>query len=128
MIRRRPIVPTETWPAGLVARFVTLGGAAVDLRHKRWFYDRSVPLKTAKSNVVEGFNWECKGCGAYGYEGTACYTSTGYLDERDARSDANAHASTCRATTRPAIISIRAHIAEQTAEHEQWLRQIGAHR
>jgi hypothetical protein len=85
-----------------VARFLTLGGAVVDLTTKRFvtrFADQGRPY-ASEPREVAGYAWLCQGCGDDGYDQ---HGDTGYLPEEQhkARTDANAHASTCRAMPKP---------------------------
>jgi hypothetical protein len=62
----------QEWPEGVIARFVTVGGAFVDVEE-----------------LPNGTAWRCLGCGA-----------TGVHSAFRTRPDANQHATTCRSLPR----------------------------
>jgi hypothetical protein len=83
-------------------RFLTAGGATVELRTKR-FSTRTHPAKGRPYVVdepyqVDGYDWDCLGCGA-GSRDRSFWDEQGYLPDQQsqARDDANDHASACRA-------------------------------
>jgi hypothetical protein len=120
LFRQRAPKQAEDWPASLVARFVNVGGAMVDLHRQRFtttFDYRGAPYAADKPYQINGYNWTCGGCGAYGREGDT-YHDPGFRSEQDARKDANDHASACRATPRPVAAAIRSQIAAVQAWHE----------
>jgi hypothetical protein len=102
----RPLPPSESEPEpapapdpDLLARFLTAGGAVVELRkvHFRTRYiSRPCVLPEGETRPCDGFTWRCHGCGVKGSAGTI-FTEP-YLDgdEKQARDDANDHAARCR--------------------------------
>lgn len=69
-------MPETAWPEGVIARYLTVGGATVDLRAVDDFYDH---------------RYDCLGCG----------DMWAFRGESRVRSNAQAHAETCRAMPRP---------------------------
>ncbi|MFD7922516.1 hypothetical protein ACFV3R_25230 [Streptomyces sp. NPDC059740] len=91
--------PTDT----AVMRFLTLGGATVDVRATRFttrWLRPGPPYAARQPYETNGFQWECGGCGAYGREGDT-YNDPNYREQREAREHANSHAEKCRALPRP---------------------------
>ncbi|WP_187368119.1 hypothetical protein [Nonomuraea terrae] len=126
MIRRRAAEQAEDWPTTLVARFVTLGGAMVDLDRQRFtttFDHRGAPYGASKPYEIDGYNWRCHGCGSYGREGDT-YHDPGFRREQEAREDANDHAGMCRAVPRPIAAAIRGRIADVQIRHEQTSQEV----
>ncbi|MFH8336939.1 hypothetical protein [Streptomyces sp. AM6-12] len=68
---------TEPWPDGVIARYLTVVGATVDLTHT----DKGEPISY------------CTGCGDSRFPNSEIYI----------RNEAQRHASTCRALPRPAV-------------------------
>ncbi|MEV8523167.1 hypothetical protein AB0451_03265 [Streptomyces sp. NPDC052000] len=101
------IVTTETTatPAVLM-RFLTQGGAVVEL-HKHTYAARTdirgYALTAGERRTVDGVNWRCLGCGSQGGQGRYGFGPGGYegWDLYEPRSDANEHASACRAMPKP---------------------------
>jgi hypothetical protein len=96
---------TAVWPEGVIARFVNHGGALVDLHHKRFttrWRPEGPPFAAHKPYKVDGYNWRCLGCTAYGREGDT-YNDPGYRDMNEARAKAQEHADLCRALPRPEV-------------------------
>jgi hypothetical protein len=94
---------TDKPATDVVIRFLTLGGAPVELHTARFttrFDYRGAPYATPQPYEVDGFNWRCTGCTAYGREGDT-YNDPGYRKLGEARSAANEHAETCRAMPKP---------------------------
>lgn len=94
---------TPAWPDDVVVRYLTVGGATVDLHRKRFtttFSHRGAPYAADKPYEVDGFNWRCLGCGVYGREGDS-YHDPGYRSLPEARDVAQGHAEKCRAIPRP---------------------------
>ena len=82
----------------IISRFETLGRATVELHTKRFtttFSHRGAPYAADTPYEVDGWNWRCLGCAAYGREGDT-YHDPGFRDLRQARADANGHAGDCR--------------------------------
>ena len=91
--------PTPTpWPDGVIARYLTVGGALVDISHDTLY------LHDTEPNVSTAC---CGGCGDYQNEEWApyaCRLNTGSSGaDFDARKWAQAHAAECRAVPRPAV-------------------------
>lgn len=87
----------------IVMRFLTQGGATVEVRSHRFqtrYTHRGRPnvysFDSSKTRTVDGYRWTCRGCGTCGEIGISDYN---YLDTEEgrARDDANAHAASCRA-------------------------------
>ncbi|WP_068922227.1 hypothetical protein [Planobispora rosea] len=95
------------WPDGVIIRYLNVGGATVDLHRKRyttqWSY-RGAPYAADTPYEVEGYNWRCLGCDAYGREGDT-YNDPGYRDLSKTRDAAQEHAERRRAIPRPVDIS-----------------------
>lgn len=84
--------------ADVIARFATLGGAPVELHTMRFtttFDYRGAPFAANGPYEVDGYNWRCRGCAAYGREGDS-YNDPGFRHLSEARTEANAHAGECR--------------------------------
>jgi hypothetical protein len=94
-------MPEETAPAPLI-RFLTVGGAAVEVRRTRFItrWASCPPFAAAAPYEIDGFQWTCHGCGAYGREGET-YQDRNFRQEKEARDDANGHAANCRAMPKP---------------------------
>ncbi|WP_282206840.1 hypothetical protein [Kitasatospora fiedleri] len=76
----------EPWPEDLLVRYLTLGGAHVDL-----------------TRDPAGHTWTCHGCGTRNRRRTHPFTDPySSSDRRGATEDANFHATECRSTPRPA--------------------------
>ncbi|MDX3336908.1 hypothetical protein [Streptomyces sp. ME02-6979.5a] len=90
---------TQTaWPTGVIARYLTVGGATVDLTHRLTVHTPPKPFATLAS---------CAGCPAT--EEVSHYRSNWGEEEHDpeaadadARIWAQSHAETCRAIPKPA--------------------------
>lgn len=110
--RRRSKAPDETgseWPADVIARFVNHGGALVDLHRARFttrWRPSGPPYAAHRPYEVDGFNWRCLGCAAYGREGETYY-DPGFRAMDEARAGAQEHAENCRAIPRPETGSAR---------------------
>ncbi|MFG1619533.1 hypothetical protein ACGFI3_42845 [Nonomuraea wenchangensis] len=83
----------------VVARFVNVGGALVELHTARflthWTYS-GPPNGADKPYEVNGWNWRCRGCAAFGREGETYY-DPGFRKLGEARDEAQRHAEQCRA-------------------------------
>ncbi|MGW7597255.1 hypothetical protein [Streptomyces antimycoticus] len=78
---------TQTdWPEGVIARYLTVGGATVDVR----------PDHDDKATQA----W-CDGCGRYDTTEWATGSYAREIAEEDARRWAQAHAEKCRAMPKP---------------------------
>jgi hypothetical protein len=86
-------------PDEVIARFVNLGGAVVELHTARfmthWTY-AGPPHAAVQDYEVDGWNWRCLGCAAYGRESDT-YKDPGFRKLAEARSEAQQHAAMCRA-------------------------------
>lgn len=69
-------MPETTWPAGVIARYLTVGGATVDLRRVGEFAD---------------YRYDCQACG----------DTWTFPKEDTIRHHAQRHAEECRAMPRP---------------------------
>ncbi|MFI0915293.1 hypothetical protein [Streptomyces abikoensis] len=95
--------PREPEAPKAIMRFLTQGGAPVDLRPARFttrFDYRGAPYAADKPYEIDGFNWHCTGCTSYGREGDT-YNDPGYRSLEEARTKANAHAEKCRSVVLP---------------------------
>jgi hypothetical protein len=79
---------TEPWPESTIARYVTVGGATVDIEKQREGW--------------KGPHWFCRGCTS-----TSRGTYTGPFGDpftlADIRKQAQAHAEKCRAMPHPVV-------------------------
>jgi hypothetical protein len=106
--RGRPSIPSEPVPdpadTAVLTRFLTLGGATVELRSHRFTTTYTVqgrPFVSDHARTVDGYVWECLGCGADG-KGILDWDGRYLPDERaQAREHANTHAGACRAMPAP---------------------------
>lgn len=93
----------------ILMRFLTLGGATVELRADhfttRWHPLRGCPDIVVKPYEVDGFTWECLGCDTVDRGNGRGYGKRGYLprDRKEARDDANEHADTCRSMPKSGV-------------------------
>jgi hypothetical protein len=91
---------TQQPPADdVVIRLLGLGGAIVELHRTRFtttWSSSGPPCAAHTPYEVDGFNWRCLGCDAYGREGDT-YNDPGYRDFGKARNAAQEHAAQCRA-------------------------------
>ncbi|MFD0053019.1 hypothetical protein ACFVHR_04745 [Streptomyces sp. NPDC127168] len=103
--------PTQApWPDGVIARFLTVGGATVDLgthTFRTRYTGQGRPYVSSEGREVDGFTWACLGCGATSATNGRTYIRFDYgrylpTEDREARDDAQAHAERCRALPRPA--------------------------
>lgn len=92
-----PEITTPEASTGTVMRFLTQGGAIVELRLHAWtetyYRDGKVYERVDKS----GFEWSCGGCDMTGAQQHLRLGGHGYEERepRDSRRDANDHASNC---------------------------------
>ena len=84
-------------------RFLTMGGAVVELRHRTFRTNHFDKYRTGDTwHEVTGFWWQCLGCGQDARNPR--YDRPFLPDEKDdARSTANAHAGECRSMPREAL-------------------------
>ncbi|MEU9849233.1 hypothetical protein [Streptomyces sp. NPDC047985] len=87
---------TTTWPEGVIARYLTVGGAAVDIAHDTLY------LSDVEPNVSTA---RCGGCEKYRnqeWEARADrYSNGSSWADSDARHWAQEHAEKCRAMPKP---------------------------
>jgi hypothetical protein len=90
---------TTAWPEGTIARYLTVGGATVDISHDMYYLADTEP-NTTIARCGGG------GCAAHHQERWGPYAdrlSNGSSGaDAEARAWAQAHAETCRALPRPA--------------------------
>jgi hypothetical protein len=92
----------ETWAQGVIARYLTVGGATVDLTYRLNFLTPPEPFATAAT---------CTGCpkskefghwrNVYQFDGGQAEKHCPEAAETDARAWAQSHAEKCRAMPRP---------------------------
>lgn len=85
---------TQPWEPGTIARYLTVGGAVVDISHD------TLHLADTEPNMTTA---QCGGCNAYHNEEwgqTPRWASS--IAEDEARKWAQSHAEKCRAMPRPA--------------------------
>jgi hypothetical protein len=99
---------TDTTDDNVLMRFLTQGGATVEL-HRQTKAVRTMPgssctvLPDGEFRIADGFNWRCHGCNGTGGHGRYGM-GPGHFDEyqiSEARTEANTHATTCRAMPKP---------------------------
>ncbi|TRV72558.1 hypothetical protein FKN01_29655 [Streptomyces sp. 130] len=92
---------TTAWPAGVIARYLTVGGATVDVTHQLTVHNPPEPYATLAA---------CSGCPASSEHShhRLVWGMTVQREEhhpeaatRDARAWAQSHAETCRAMPKP---------------------------
>jgi hypothetical protein len=90
------------WPEGTIVRYLTVGGATIDLRSTRFVtrWQGGPPFAASKPYETDGFQWTCSGCQSYGREGDD-YNDPNFRKLAEARDDAQGHADKCRALPRP---------------------------
>jgi hypothetical protein len=98
-----PIETQARTDDNILMRFLTQGGAVVELRRHEFktnYTHKGRPYVGDEWYPVNGFRWECLGCGKVG---GPTFSEHNYLpDEGDeARDDANEHATSCRAMPKP---------------------------
>ncbi len=99
---------TETITDDVVMRFLTQGGATVEL-HRQDYRLRTKPfnsielLPNGESRISHGFNWRCLGCNAIGGGGRYGLNERHFDEHKpeESRDEANAHAANCRAMPKP---------------------------
>lgn len=99
-----PALAPEPVATAPLMRFLTLGGAVVEVHNHRFRtrYLHGRPYPDKESGEVDGFIWRCLGCAADGESDGADGPSIDrgrYLPKELhlARTDANTHAGQCRA-------------------------------
>lgn len=96
--------PSAAWPEGVIARYLTVGGATVDL-------DRSADPADENASRWDWSRATCTACGNADAEdwNTRPYTQLITIPQAEARATrvvrewAQAHAEKCRALPRPAV-------------------------
>ena len=97
---QQPTPPTEPWPDGVIARYLTVAGATVDISHDMHLLADTEP------------NLSIARCGGAGCEAShhELWTNYGYREDNGSKGAdkevgkwAQAHASECRALPRPAV-------------------------
>ncbi|MBT2467824.1 hypothetical protein J7E97_08045 [Streptomyces sp. ISL-66] len=96
-------MPETTWPEGVIARYLTVGGATVDLTHRLNFLNPPEPFATAAAcsgcpDSEEFSHWV--GTGSE-WDGTYKEVLDVSQAEERARDWAQSHAEKCRAMPRP---------------------------
>lgn len=93
---------TTDWPQDVLARYVTVGGAHVDLLSHRFRtnYTAQGRYVSGPPNEVDGFTWTCRGCDT---RGAVNVFGDPYLpgERNRAHEAANSHAAECRSIPRP---------------------------
>lgn len=94
----------QTTPATPLMRFLTVGGATVEVHSYRFqtnYTSRGRPYASDRLREVDGFVWQCLGCGTHSRD--SFLYDDGYLpnEHAEARDHANAHACECRAMPKP---------------------------
>lgn len=91
-----PSTDTATWPEGVIARYLTVGGATVDINHDTLYPDDTEPNVSCA---------RCQGCDAYCNEEWGHYRAFYASSSADdvVRPWAQAHAETCRAMPKPTV-------------------------
>ncbi|RGD55412.1 hypothetical protein DR950_41860 [Kitasatospora xanthocidica] len=93
-----------TWPEAVINRYLTVGGAHLDLSSHTFWTDYTYQGRhhIGHRRKVDGFLWRCHGCGQQG--GVGFYREPYLPNERQkALDDSNEHASACRAMPKPGI-------------------------
>ncbi|GAA1779602.1 MULTISPECIES: hypothetical protein [Actinomycetes] len=112
-------MPETTWPTGVIARHLTVGGATVDIVEKAVEYTEGETGFGPIGNGYSGYRQptelvditltaSCSGCTAIDekkFTGIYAYARRGFLDElkpwQSPKTWAQKHAETCRAMPRP---------------------------
>jgi hypothetical protein len=97
---------TTAWPENVIARYLTVGGATVDLTQESDYFEVTVPTQTVAECVgcgerhVEEWGWNFW-ANERGEEQPDSYQRRGEYATPRARRWAQAHAETCRSMPRP---------------------------
>ncbi|MEV8101089.1 hypothetical protein [Streptomyces sp. NPDC088135] len=109
-----------TWPEGVIARYLTVGGATVDLSHE----DLSDKAKATQAACTgcQG-SQQSKWADQYHSYGTSVYVDFQNRDkgDRNARSWAQSHADTCRALPMPSASTAPAPAINPEPKRRLWL-------
>lgn len=106
--QQQPSPAAQPWPEGVIARYLTVAGATVDLTHG----NRSYPTDDGIGENRNHTTATCTGCPAteeFSHWRTVrgTYSSWDTRDaaaaDQDAREWAQSHAAECRAMSRPAV-------------------------
>lgn len=97
---------TTTWPDGVIARYLTVGGATVDVIERAGYYDVKHPTETQAActgcSMAETFEWGWSPSHAeFGTGPQPNFDEGGRWTTPEARDWAQAHAETCRAMPKP---------------------------
>ncbi|MFF9287533.1 hypothetical protein [Streptomyces griseosporeus] len=102
------VTTTPQTDTDVVMRFLTQGGATVELHHQvrtvRHIAGRpGYLLPDNQSRTSHGFNWRCLGCGSIGGGGPygMGYHHFDEYEPNESRDEANEHAAQCRAMPKP---------------------------
>jgi hypothetical protein len=112
-IDRRPVASTDSWPEGIVARFLTVGGATVDITEHRSDIHTVTTLEARDAGKPERaidvrYTSGCRGCQiemVHDYDVDAA-EADGFFAHlartyRSPQEWAQGHAEKCRALPRP---------------------------
>jgi hypothetical protein len=100
--------PTEQTDGNVAMRFLTHGGATVEV-HRQDRRLRTVPgnstllMPAGETRISQGFNWRCLGCDAIGGGGRYGLGDRHFDENKPekSRDEANQHANNCRALPNP---------------------------
>ncbi|WP_329203938.1 hypothetical protein [Streptomyces sp. NBC_01435] len=109
-----------TWPENVIARYLTVGGATVDLSHED-LSDKAKATQAACTGCQE--SQQSKWADQYHSYGTSTYVDFQNPDkgDRNARSWAQSHADTCRALPMPSAPAVLTPAAEPAPKRRLWL-------
>jgi O-succinylbenzoate synthase len=100
MSEQQPTPSTEPWPEGVIARYLTVGGATVDLT------DDSARDYIVATCTGERCGWqERTGLGGYIYDTPEQTQARVEAWLPESQREAQAHAEKCRALPRPAAVT-----------------------
>lgn len=112
------------WSEKVIASFRNVAGAMVDLHTARFetrFTYSGPPYAADEPYKVDGWNWRCLGCAKFGREGDT-YNDPGFRQLQEARSEAQAHATVCRAVSRTS--ACWEYLVESFAEKWMMIEQV----
>lgn len=87
----------EPWPDGVIARYLTVAGATVDLTHLKTSKDSYTVATCLGCGTTKSSSWAIEVGGAHGYYTVQDWTT----GDSAARKWAQPHAESCRALPRP---------------------------